>query len=61
MTCSGCANAVDRALKRLGGTKNTEISVDKQEVIVDSSDAYDTVLSTIQKTGKEVKGGEVIA
>jgi hypothetical protein len=43
------------------GVKSFDVSLDKQTaevVTVDDSLEYDTVLSTIKKTGKKVKSGE---
>ncbi|KAI9256917.1 metal homeostasis factor atx1 [Sporodiniella umbellata] len=53
MSCSGCSNAVERALKRLG-VESVESDLDKQEVVVVSDRSLEEVLATIQKTGKEV-------
>ncbi|KAI8969171.1 hypothetical protein BDF20DRAFT_827437, partial [Mycotypha africana] len=55
MSCSGCSNAVNRALTRLEGVKNVDISLEKQEVVVDTELPRETVLAAIKKTGKNVK------
>ncbi|KAI9333082.1 heavy metal-associated domain-containing protein [Pilaira anomala] len=56
MSCSGCSNAVTKALNRLEGVKNVETDLDKQEVVVDTELPREQVLAAIKKTGKEVKG-----
>ncbi|GME67033.1 unnamed protein product [[Candida] boidinii] len=63
MSCSGCSNAVNRVLTKLEGVKNIDISLEKQTVDVKTVNglSYDTVLEKIKKTGKEVKGGSVVA
>lgn len=43
------------------GVSSYDISLEKQEVIVNTSIDYDTILAKIKKTGKEVKSGEVVA
>ncbi|KAI9485180.1 MAG: hypothetical protein EXX96DRAFT_613081 [Benjaminiella poitrasii] len=55
MTCSGCSNAVNRALSRLEGVEKIDISLEKQEVVVDTNLPRETVLAAIKKTGKTVK------
>lgn len=59
----GCSNAVNRVLTKLEGVKNIDISLEKQTVDVTTVNglSYDTVLEKIKKTGKEVKGGSVVA
>ncbi|KAG0171673.1 Cytosolic copper metallochaperone [Apophysomyces sp. BC1034] len=54
MTCSGCSNAVSRALNKLEGVENVDIDMDKQEVVVTTTLTRETVLEAIKKTGKEV-------
>ncbi|EOD47940.1 hypothetical protein K490DRAFT_67078 [Neofusicoccum parvum] len=60
MTCGGCSGAVDRVLKKLDGVKSHTVSLDTQtaEVVAADSLDYDTVLTTIKKTGKKVNTGE---
>ncbi|CAB4253821.1 similar to Saccharomyces cerevisiae YNL259C ATX1 Cytosolic copper metallochaperone that transports copper to the secretory vesicle copper transporter Ccc2p for eventual insertion into Fet3p [Maudiozyma barnettii] len=61
MTCSGCSNAVQKALSRLEpDVSNINISLEKQTVDIDSVLPYDVVLEKIKKTGKEVKSGKTI-
>lgn len=61
MTCSGCSNAVNKALSRLEpDVSDIDISLENQTVDLDSTLPYDTVLEKIKKTGKEVKGGRII-
>ncbi|SMN19738.1 similar to Saccharomyces cerevisiae YNL259C ATX1 Cytosolic copper metallochaperone that transports copper to the secretory vesicle copper transporter Ccc2p for eventual insertion into Fet3p [Maudiozyma saulgeensis] len=61
MTCSGCSNAVQKALNRLEpDVSNIDISLEKQTVDVDSVLPYEMVLEKIKKTGKEVKSGKTI-
>lgn len=60
MSCSGCSGAVERVLKKLDGVKTFDVSLDSQtaSVVTEPSVSYDTVLATIQKTGKTVNSGE---
>jgi len=61
MACGGCSGAVERVIKKLDGVKSYEVSLEKQSAeIVTADDGldYNTVLSTIKKTGKKVTGGE---
>jgi len=60
MTCSGCSGAVTRVLLKAEGVDSFDVSLEKQEVIVNGSASYDDVLATIKKTGKEVRSGEVV-
>ncbi|KAL9546603.1 Cytosolic copper metallochaperone [Mucor bainieri] len=55
MSCSGCSNAVNKALSRLEGVEKIDISLEKQEVVVDTELPRETVLAAIKKTGKTVK------
>ncbi len=45
----------------LAGITSYDVSLDKQEVIVKTAIPYDDILAKIKKTGKEVRGGEVVA
>ncbi|KAF2673433.1 hypothetical protein BT63DRAFT_421584 [Microthyrium microscopicum] len=61
MSCGGCSGAIERVLKRLEGVKSFDVSLEKQTAEVITNDdnlSYETVLSTIKKTGKKVKSGE---
>lgn len=62
MSCSGCSNAVSRALGRLDGVLETKTNLDSQTVDVSTTDAvdYDTVYNAISKTGKKINGGSVV-
>ncbi|KAI5476935.1 iron/copper transporter Atx1 [Pseudohyphozyma bogoriensis] len=61
MTCSGCSGAVDRVLKKTEGVSSYDISLEKQEVVVNTSVLdFDTVQAKIAKTGKKVVSGEVV-
>ncbi|KAK5959823.1 copper metallochaperone ATX1 PWA37_002888 [Arxiozyma heterogenica] len=61
MTCSGCSNAIDRVLKRLEpDVSKYVISLKKQTVDIETTLPLETILSKIQKTGKEVTGSKVI-
>lgn len=61
MTCSGCSNAIDRVLKRLEpDVSKYFISLEKQTVDVETTLPLETILSKIQKTGKEVTGSKFI-
>ncbi|ORX61684.1 hypothetical protein DM01DRAFT_1127645 [Hesseltinella vesiculosa] len=55
MSCSGCSNAVQRALSKVEGVEKIDISLEKQTVVVDTNLPRETVLETIKKTGKTVK------
>lgn len=55
MACSGCSNAVNRALSRLEGVEKIDISLEKQQVVVESTLPREEVLAAIKKTGKTVK------
>lgn len=61
MSCSGCSNAVTKAVNRLDSIDKVETDLNTQtvDVYTDKVD-YDTVLEKIQKTGKEVLGGKVV-
>ncbi|CCH42156.1 Superoxide dismutase 1 copper chaperone [Wickerhamomyces ciferrii] len=61
MSCSGCSNAVNKALSRKEENSKIDISLENQLVDVTSSLPYEDVLATIQKTGKEVISGKTIA
>ncbi|KAG2176879.1 hypothetical protein INT43_007533 [Umbelopsis isabellina] len=54
MSCSGCSNAVNRALSKLEGVDKIDIDLEKQLVIVDTGLPQETVTQTIAKTGKAV-------
>lgn len=59
MSCSGCSNAVNKALSRLEpDVSRIDISLDAQTVDVYSTLPYETILEKIKKTGKEVKSGK---
>jgi len=60
MSCGGCSGAVERVLKKLDGVKSYDVSLDTQtaSVVADPSLPYETVLTTIKKTGKTVNSGE---
>lgn len=61
MTCSGCSNAINRVLTRLEpDVSKVDISLEQQTVDVYTTLPYDTILSKIEKTGKEVKSGNTI-
>ncbi|KAL1934793.1 hypothetical protein VTP01DRAFT_6975 [Rhizomucor pusillus] len=55
MACSGCSNAVNRALSKLEGVEKIDISLEKQQVVVESTLPREEVLAAIKKTGKTVK------
>lgn len=60
MTCSGCLNAVQKALGRVDGVSHSEVDLPSQTVTVTASTDYDTVYNAIAKTGKAVNDGKVI-
>ncbi|KAN0061857.1 Cytosolic copper metallochaperone [Thecaphora frezii] len=61
MTCSGCSGAVTRVLSKLEGVSEFDVSLEKQTVIVKGTAPYEMVLQKIEKTGKQVKSGKVVA
>ncbi|PGH05618.1 hypothetical protein AJ80_08310 [Polytolypa hystricis UAMH7299] len=60
MSCGGCSGAVERVLKKLEGVKSYDVSLESQTatVVTETTLPYDTVLTTIKKTGKTVNSGE---
>ncbi|EJD54263.1 copper chaperone taha [Auricularia subglabra TFB-10046 SS5] len=60
MTCGGCSGAVTRALQKTEGVDSFDVSLEKQEVVVNTGLPYDAVLERIKKTGKEVLSGETV-
>ncbi|ODV59436.1 copper metallochaperone ATX1 ASCRUDRAFT_77172 [Ascoidea rubescens DSM 1968] len=62
MACSGCSNAVSKAVSRLEGVQNVQTDLEKQLVEVKTGDdvSYDAVYNKISKTGKEILGGKVV-
>ncbi|KAI9257506.1 heavy metal-associated domain-containing protein [Helicostylum pulchrum] len=55
MSCSGCSNAVTKALNKLEGVTSVEANLEKQQVVVETELPRETILAAIQKTGKVVK------
>uniref|UniRef100_A0A286XNR3 Copper transport protein ATOX1 n=2 Tax=Cavia porcellus TaxID=10141 RepID=A0A286XNR3_CAVPO len=53
MTCEGCADAVARVLNKLGGVE-FNIDLPSKKVSIDSEHSVDTLLATLNKTGKTV-------
>lgn len=53
MTCEGCAEAVSRVLNKLGGVE-FNIDLPNKKVCIDSEHSSDTLLATLNKTGKAV-------
>ncbi|CAL9733124.1 metal homeostasis factor Atx1p [Monosporozyma unispora] len=61
MTCSGCSSAIDRVLKRMEpNVSKYNISLENQTVDVETDLPLDTILTKIEKTGKEVKSSSVV-
>ncbi|RJE25636.1 copper chaperone [Aspergillus sclerotialis] len=60
MSCGGCSGAVERVLKKLEGVKSLDVSLESQSatIVTEPSVTYETILSTIKKTGKTVNSGE---
>ncbi|KZS99836.1 copper ion chaperone, partial [Laetiporus sulphureus 93-53] len=54
MTCSGCSDAIEHALKKAQADDSYNVSLEKQEVIVKGSIPYDTLLEKTKKMDKEV-------
>lgn len=63
MTCSGCSNAVQKALGRLNGVTDTKVDLSSQVVNVTTAENvdYDTVYNAISKTGKKINEGKTIS
>ncbi|KAL4003734.1 Heavy-metal-associated domain family protein [Acanthocheilonema viteae] len=56
MTCEGCANAARKVLSKLGDDiSDVQIDVGTQRVIVKTTLPADSVLATLEKTGKKCK------
>ncbi|CAI9153402.1 unnamed protein product [Rangifer tarandus platyrhynchus] len=53
MTCEGCANAVTHILNKLGGVQ-FDIDLPNKKVCITSEHSVDTLLETLEKTGKAV-------
>lgn len=61
MSCSGCLNAVQKALGRVEGVSATDIDLATQTVNVTATTDYDTVYTAIAKTGKKINEGRVVS
>lgn len=61
MSCSGCLNAVSKALGRVEGVTETKIDLPSQTVEVTATTDYNTVYNAIAKTGKTINEGKVIS
>ncbi|KIY72129.1 hypothetical protein CYLTODRAFT_418113 [Cylindrobasidium torrendii FP15055 ss-10] len=63
MTCTGCSGAVTRVLEKskTDGVNNYTVNLDKQEVIVTGIIPYDVVFARIEKTGKKIVSGAILA
>ncbi|TPX35336.1 hypothetical protein SmJEL517_g02242 [Synchytrium microbalum] len=57
MSCSGCSNAVNRVLTKTPGVQKVDISLEKQEVLVQTDASLDqnAVFEAIKKSGKPVE------
>ncbi|PSR74132.1 hypothetical protein PHLCEN_2v10088 [Hermanssonia centrifuga] len=53
MTCGGCSGAVTRVLAKAEGVSSYDVSLEKQEVLVTGTIAYDELYAKIAKTGKQ--------
>ncbi|KAF9973772.1 Cytosolic copper metallochaperone [Actinomortierella ambigua] len=59
MSCGGCAGAVKKALTNLAGVDSFDVSLENQQVTVESSSLTEAqVLEVIQGTGKKAKVSE---
>ncbi|KAG9286538.1 hypothetical protein G9A89_014704 [Geosiphon pyriformis] len=54
MSCGGCKNSVENALKKAEGVTAVDVNLAEQLVIVNATVSKDSVLETIKKTGKKV-------
>lgn len=54
MSCNSCVKAVEKALHRLPGVEQVDISLEKQLVSVKAQNSEDEILQCIRRTGKEV-------
>ncbi|KAL6240363.1 Cytosolic copper metallochaperone [Rhinocladiella similis] len=63
MSCGGCASSIKKTLNGIPGVKQVDTSVEQQSVTVVTDDnvAFEAISRAIKSTGKELKGGEVIA
>ena len=54
MTCEGCANAVNRVLKKVPGVEEVDADVEGKKVVVKHSDAAtaDAMLAALKKWGE---------
>ncbi|KAF7630632.1 metal homeostasis factor ATX1 [Aspergillus flavus] len=61
MGCSGCSNAIQKALGPLSGLKSLDISLEQQtvSVVAEPSLSFNAVLAAIKGKGKDVHSGEI--
>jgi len=55
MTCSGCTNAVEKALKKLEGVNSIDFDLEKKTVVVATDKSPDKIIEAISSTGKTAK------
>ncbi|PPR08085.1 hypothetical protein CVT24_010546 [Panaeolus cyanescens] len=64
MTCGGCSGAITRVLDKAkangDGVSSFEVSLEKQEVLVNGTIEYEELLAKLKKTGKEVRSGTTL-
>lgn len=54
MTCDGCANAAKKVLGKLDGISKVEVNVETKKVIVTSTQTWEVLKTTLEKTGKTI-------
>jgi len=52
MTCQGCTNAVEKALKNLGGVDSINFDLERKTVVVKTAKSSGEIIEAIGKTGK---------
>lgn len=56
MTCEGCANTARKVLAKLGGdVSKVDVDLPSKKITVTTTLPSDTILQTLQKTGKACK------
>ncbi len=55
MSCNGCRTAVERALKRVGGVEDVNVSLERNEAVVKGTASYEELASAVEKAGYQVQ------
>ena len=56
MTCNGCRNSVESALKKLSGVSNVVVELDLEQATIHGEVELDAVMTSIVAAGFEVRG-----